>query len=68
MNVDGFLASLKENQKQLIEQLKEGKYKPNPVRRIEIPKETKGGFRKLECNSGRLSVPTGSYTGAVSNL
>ena len=24
-----------------------GKYKPNPVRRVEIPKETKGEFRKL---------------------
>lgn len=66
MDVDGFLASLKDNQKQLIEQLKQGKYKPNPVRRIEIPKETKGGFSKMECNNGRSSVPTGSYTGAVS--
>jgi len=25
----------------------DGKYKPNPVRRVEIPKETKGEFRKL---------------------
>lgn len=47
MNVDELLAFLKDNQKQLIEQLKEGKYKPNPVRRVEIPKETKGEFRKL---------------------
>ena len=47
MNVDELLAFLKDNQKQLTEQLKEGKYKPNPVRRVEIPKETKGEFRKL---------------------
>ncbi len=31
----------------LIQQIEEGKYKPNPVRRVEIPKETKGESRKL---------------------
>ena len=31
----------------LIQEIREGKYKPNPVRRVEIPKETKGEFRKL---------------------
>ena len=36
-----------QSQEQLIQQLKEGKYKPNPVRRVEIPKEIKGEFRKL---------------------
>ena len=47
MNVDELLGFLKDNQKQLIQKLKDGKYKPNPVRRVEIPKETKGEFRKL---------------------
>ncbi len=42
-----FLSFLKNNGKQLKQQLLEGKYKPNPVRRVEIPKETKGEFRKL---------------------
>ena len=27
--------------------MREGKYKPNPVRRVEIPKEEKGKTRKL---------------------
>ncbi|MBD5490115.1 MAG: group II intron reverse transcriptase/maturase [Lachnospiraceae bacterium] len=47
MNVDELLPFLRDNQVQLIQQLKEGKYKPNPVRRVEIPKETKGEIRKL---------------------
>lgn len=47
MSVDELLPYLRNNQKQLIQKLKEGKYKPNPVRRVEIPKETKGEFRKL---------------------
>ena len=47
MNVDELLGFLRDNQKQLIQQIKDGKYKPNPVRRVEIPKETKGEFRKL---------------------
>lgn len=47
MNVDELLPFLRENQKHLIRQLREGKYKPNPVRRVEIPKETEGETRKL---------------------
>ena len=47
MNVDELLPFLKDNGKQLKQQLMDGKYKPNPVRRVEIPKETKGEFRKL---------------------
>lgn len=47
MGVDELLPFLRDNQMQLIQQLKDGKYKPNPVRRVEIPKETKGEFRKL---------------------
>ena len=47
MSVDELLTFLKDNQKQLVQKLKDGKYKPNPVRRVEIPKETKGEYRKL---------------------
>ena len=47
MNVDELLSFLRDNGAQLKQQLMEGKYKPNPVRRVEIPKETKGEFRKL---------------------
>jgi len=47
MSVDELLTFLRDNHKQLIQKLREGKYKPNPVRRVEIPKETKGEFRKL---------------------
>ena len=47
MNADELLPFLRDNQVRLIQQLKDGKYKPNPVRRVEIPKETKGEIRKL---------------------
>jgi RNA-directed DNA polymerase len=47
MQVDELLSFLRENQESLIQKLKDGKYKPNPVRRVEIPKEEKGKFRKL---------------------
>ena len=42
MQVDGLLPYLKENQSEIIREIREGKYKPNPVRRVEIPKEEKG--------------------------
>ena len=47
MSVDELLTFLKDNQKKLVQKLKDGKYKPNPVRRVEIPKEKKGETRKL---------------------
>ncbi len=47
MQVDEFLPFLRKNQETLIQEIRNGKYKPNPVRRVEIPKETKGEFRKL---------------------
>lgn len=47
MSVEELPGFLRDNKKQLIQKIKEGKYKPNPVRRVEIPKETKGEFRKL---------------------
>lgn len=47
MQVDELLTFLRENQESLIQKLKVGKYKPNPVRRVEIPKEEKGKVRNL---------------------
>ena len=44
MQVDELLPYLRENQETLIQEIRNGKYKPNPVRREEIPKETKGEF------------------------
>ncbi len=47
MQVDELLPFLRENQRSLIQKIREGKYKPSPVRRVEIPNETKGEYRQL---------------------
>lgn len=46
MGVDKLLPYLKENQRQLFQSIKDGKYRPNPVRRVEIPKDN-GKMRNL---------------------
>lgn len=46
MGVDELLQYLKENGNQLRQSILDGKYRPNPVRRVEIPKEN-GKKRKL---------------------
>ena len=46
MQVDELLSFLKENQKELLQSLRDGKYRPKPVLRVEIPKEN-GKTRKL---------------------
>ena len=47
MEVEELLPYLKQHSEEVIQKVKEGKYKPNPVRRVEIPKEDKGKVRKL---------------------
>ena len=46
MQVDELLPFLRENQENLIKEIRDGKYEPSPVQRVEIPKETKDEFRK----------------------
>ena len=46
MTVDEALPWLKEHREELLDQIRNGKYKPSPVRRVEIPKDN-GGVRKL---------------------
>jgi len=46
MTIEAALPYLRENQKELIGKIHRGKYTPNPVRRVEIPKPD-GGVRKL---------------------
>ena len=46
ITVEEIGAYLRENQKELIERIRRGKYTPDPVRRVEIPKPD-GGIRKL---------------------
>lgn len=47
MSVYELMPYLKDNKDVLLEKLRTGKYKPRPVLRVEIPKETKGEYRKL---------------------
>ena len=51
MCVDELLTYLRKHGRKLNQQIMEGKYQLNPVRRVEIPKEEKGKYR-------RLGIPT----------
>jgi len=46
MQVDELLPYLREHKNELVQSLRDGKYRPKPVRRVEIPKEN-GKTRKL---------------------
>lgn len=46
MTVEEMLPYLKEHKEELLEQIRSGRYKPKPVRRVEIPKPD-GGVRML---------------------
>ena len=47
MTVEEALPRLKEHREELLESTRNGKYRPSPVRRAEIPKDD-GGVRKLQ--------------------
>ena len=47
MRVEDLLPYLREHGQELNQQIMDGRYHPNPVRRVQIPKEEKGKFRKL---------------------
>lgn len=47
MDVEELLPYLRKHGKELNQRIRDGRYKPNPVRRVEIPKEEKSTFRKL---------------------
>ncbi len=47
MEVGELRTYIRENRAELISKLESGRYKPKPVLRVEIPKETKGEYRKL---------------------
>ena len=47
MTVDELLDYLRAHSGEIVETVKAGKYKPQPVRRVMIPKEEKGKFRPL---------------------
>ncbi|CUP74419.1 group II intron reverse transcriptase/maturase [Enterocloster clostridioformis] len=46
MTIEAALPWLRENNYELVERIRKGKYTPSPVRRVEIPKP-EGGIRKL---------------------
>jgi group II intron reverse transcriptase/maturase len=47
MGVNELLPYLRKTKGEIVEAIQKGKYKPNPVKRVEIPKDDKGNFRKL---------------------
>lgn len=47
MSVDELLPYLSTYRTSLLQQIRDGCYRPNPVRRVEIPKEERGKVRKL---------------------
>lgn len=47
MQVDELLTHLRKSKGELLQKIRLGKYKPNPARRVELPKEEKGKVRKL---------------------
>ena len=59
MTVFDLLQYLKENKRELISRLRDGSYKPSPVKRVEIPKPN-GGDKKTWYTDGCGSFgPTG---------
>ncbi|WP_379148104.1 hypothetical protein [Paenibacillus sp. sgz500992] len=53
MTVEDALPWLQEHRDELLQSIREGRYKPKPVRRKEIPKPDGSGVRKLGIPHGR---------------
>ncbi|MCD2434513.1 hypothetical protein LQE88_00655 [Acidaminococcus sp. NSJ-142] len=69
MSVDELLPYLRERRLSLLQQIRDGKYKPNPVRRVEIPKEEKRQIPKTgDSDGGRPGNTTGNSPSAYPNL
>ena len=56
MGVESLLPHLRKHGNELIQQIREGKYKPNPVRRVEIPKEERGKAAFFACQEGSTMI------------
>ena len=69
MSVDELLPYLREHRVDLLQQIRDGHYKPNPVRRVEIPKKRKGEVPEIRNPHGsRPGHPTGNRPDTDPNL
>ena len=63
MTIEEALPWLKENGDELLEKIRNGKYKPQPVRRVEIPKPDPGQVRVYALMRLNRRVPNGTHGG-----
>lgn len=68
MGVDELLQYLKDNGEEIRKSIVEGEYQPQPVRRVEIPKDNGKKAETGNTHSGRPSHPAGNRTGSDPNL
>ena len=68
MQADELLPYLRNHRDELVRQLREGRYKPNPVRRVEIPKENGKKKNAGDTNGSRPSHPAGYCAGARTDI
>ena len=68
ITVEEIGAYLRENQKELIERIRRGKYTPDPVRRVEIPKARRRNTKARYSNRKRPHFPTSHNTAPYTGL
>ena len=68
MEVEDLLQYLKDNGDELVKLILDGKYRPNPVRRVEIPKDNGKNANARNSNSSRQSDPTSHRASANTHL